>query len=146
MNRGTAFVTCLGSRDKPLVEAQNAFRCLSILSRYLSSQVPGEIKATLSPLTFKMKPSQESYVPSYADFIVEFHVGDYNSLLRTKKVSKVPNISVFYLLTFSKAFDAGDFLVKFEGLTSATKTYTSVQCGRGSDDHFELNSDLVYSN
>jgi hypothetical protein len=93
-----------------------------------------------------MKPSQESYVPSYADFIVDFRAGEFDSLLRTKKASSAPNISVFHLLTLSKAFDAGDFLVKLEGLTSATKTYTSVQCGRGSDDHFELNSDLVYSN
>jgi hypothetical protein len=38
-----------------------------------------------------------------------------------------------------------DVLAKFEGLTRAPKAYTSVQCGRGPDDHMELNSDLVYS-
>lgn len=42
-----------------------------------------------------------------------------------------------------QAFNAGDVLAELKGLTSGTKAYTSVQCGR--DQHFELNSDLVYS-
>jgi len=32
-----------------------------------------------------------------------------------------------------------------KGVTKAQKAYTSVQCGRGPEDHIELNSDLVYS-
>jgi hypothetical protein len=90
-----------------------------------------------------MKPSQESYVPSYPDFIVDFRPGEFSSGLKAKKVSSRASFTD-YLLTVFKAFEAGDFLVKFEGLTKSEKTYTSVQCGRGSEDHVELNSDLVY--
>ncbi|KAF9054589.1 hypothetical protein BJ165DRAFT_1338595 [Panaeolus papilionaceus] len=74
-----------------------------------------------------MRPTQKSYVPTHRDFIVEFAPGEYRSALRSLK-----------------AFNAGDVLAELKGLTSGTKAYTSVQCGR--DQHFELNSDLVYIN
>jgi len=73
--------------------------------------------------------SAQSYTPSHADFFVEFMPGAFCSGLRTKK-----------------AFAVHDVLAKFEGLTRGPKAYTSVQCGRGPDDHMELNSDLVYIN
>lgn len=36
-------------------------------------------------------------------------------------------------------------MAMLKGLTKGKKAYTSVQCGRGPEDHIELNSDLVYS-
>lgn len=36
-------------------------------------------------------------------------------------------------------------MTMLKGLTKGQKAYTSVQCGRGPEDHIELNSDLVYS-
>jgi hypothetical protein len=35
-------------------------------------------------------------------------------------------------------------MARLEGFTKGPKTYTSVQCGRGANDHIELNSDLKY--
>jgi len=32
-----------------------------------------------------------------------------------------------------------------KGVTKGQKAYTTLQCGRGPEDHIELNSDLVYS-
>jgi hypothetical protein len=91
-----------------------------------------------------MKPSQESYIPSHLEFIVEFAPGDFRSFLKAQKVCRVTASPEPYPDS-DKAFDAGDFLVSLEGLTRAPKAYTSVQCGRGSEDHLEVNSDLVYS-
>ncbi|EDR05667.1 uncharacterized protein LACBIDRAFT_302809 [Laccaria bicolor S238N-H82] len=76
-----------------------------------------------------MKPSQKSYVPTHRDFVVEFVPGDYMSSLKTKR-----------------GFQGGDLLARLEGFTKGPKAYTSVQCGRGANDHIELNTDLVYVN
>ena len=56
------------------------------------------------------------------------------------------NLSIEYgqVLTFSKCFYAGETIVPLEGLSKGPKAYTSVQCGPGSDDNVELNSDLVF--
>ncbi|EAU90155.1 hypothetical protein CC1G_05693 [Coprinopsis cinerea okayama7 len=75
------------------------------------------------------KPSQENYVPSHKEFIVEFVPGEYRSSLRTRQ-----------------AFKKGEVMAPLRGLTRGPKRYTSVQCGKGPDDHIELNSDLVYIN
>jgi hypothetical protein len=32
-----------------------------------------------------------------------------------------------------------------KGLTKGQKSYSTIQCGKGPEDHLELNSDLVYS-
>ena len=37
-------------------------------------------------------------------------------------------------------------MARLEGFTKGPKAYTSVQCGRGANDHIELNTDLVYCN
>ncbi|KIJ53160.1 hypothetical protein M422DRAFT_73965 [Sphaerobolus stellatus SS14] len=67
-----------------------------------------------------MKPSSDSYVPTFPGIlVVEFKPGQFSSgllLLGRNRVSRGP------------------------------KAYTSVQCGSGPDDHIELNSDLVYVN
>lgn len=53
----------------------------------------------------------------------------------------------FTRLRYFKTFKAGDYVAPLElgKLTKGPKTYTSVQYGPGSNDHIELNSDLVYS-
>ncbi|KAF5316544.1 hypothetical protein D9619_006144 [Psilocybe cf. subviscida] len=77
----------------------------------------------------KMKPSQEGYKPSHAEFVVEFVPGQYMSSLKSRK-----------------AFKAGEVMAVLTGLTRGSKAYTTVQCGRNPRDHIELNSDLVYVN
>jgi len=77
-----------------------------------------------------MKPSKETYVPSYPNlFVVEFGSAEFDSCLRAQKF-----------------FEAGEFITRLEGLSKSPKAYTSVQCGPGPDDHVELNSDLVFVN
>lgn len=43
-----------------------------------------------------------------------------------------------------KSFKAGEVITQLKGLLKSPKAYTSVQYGPGSDDHIELNSDLVF--
>lgn len=43
-----------------------------------------------------------------------------------------------------KAFEAGDVLIKLEGLTKGEKTFTTLQCGL--DDYREVGSDFVFCN
>ncbi|KAF7770587.1 hypothetical protein Agabi119p4_6561 [Agaricus bisporus var. burnettii] len=76
------------------------------------------------------KPSRLGYIQSYPHLLVDFGDGDFNSCLRA-----------------TKTFKAGDYVAPLElgKLTKGPKTYTSVQYGPGSNDHIELNSDLVYS-
>ncbi|KAG9018898.1 hypothetical protein FRB90_008479 [Tulasnella sp. 427] len=62
-------------------------------------------------------------------FQVDWQPGDFNSSLKAVR-----------------AFRQGETICPFEGLTFGPKRYTSVQCGPGSEDHVELNSDLVYVN
>ncbi|TFK25605.1 hypothetical protein FA15DRAFT_339936 [Coprinopsis marcescibilis] len=76
-----------------------------------------------------MKPSQDNYVPTHKDLAVDFVNGDFMSSLKS-------------LRSFAK----GEIIAPLEGLTRGPKRYTSVQCGKGPDDHIELNSDLVYIN
>ncbi|KIM44856.1 hypothetical protein M413DRAFT_442826 [Hebeloma cylindrosporum] len=75
------------------------------------------------------KPTQDSYIQSYREFLVEFAPGENRSSLKSLK-----------------AFKAGETMAVLKGLTKGQKAYTSVQCGRGPEDHIELNSDLVYIN
>ncbi|KAG0226182.1 hypothetical protein B0O80DRAFT_437336 [Mortierella sp. GBAus27b] len=71
---------------------------------------------------------KSAYKPTHPGlFEVVYAEGDYNSKLIA-----------------SKAYAKGDIICKVEGVTSGTKTYTSVQVGK--DAHIELNSDLVYMN
>ncbi|KIJ33946.1 hypothetical protein M422DRAFT_213317 [Sphaerobolus stellatus SS14] len=79
-----------------------------------------------------MKPSQESYVPTFPGVLaVEFKPGEFNSGLRSLK-----------------SWNAGETIVPLGGnrISKGPKAYTSVQCGSGPNDHIELNSDLVYIN
>ncbi|KII85828.1 hypothetical protein PLICRDRAFT_44244 [Plicaturopsis crispa FD-325 SS-3] len=77
-----------------------------------------------------MNPMEDSYEPSHPSlFIVQFNPGKFSSSLQAQK-----------------RFDAGEHIVLLEGLSRGPKTYTSVQCGSGLDDHVQLNSDLVYVN
>ena len=91
----------------------------------------------------------EPHRPSHADFFVEFVPGAFCSGLRTRKVSYVVSLArsvvLIHTLVALEAFEVDDVLANLEGLTKAPKAYSSVQCGRGPDDHVELNSDLVYS-
>ncbi|TFK39415.1 hypothetical protein BDQ12DRAFT_681748 [Crucibulum laeve] len=79
-----------------------------------------------------MKPTQESYTPTFAGtFVVEFAPGEFTSGLKA-----------------IEGFDAGQTMALLgrDRITKGPKAYTSVQCGRGKEDHIELNSDLVYIN
>jgi len=77
-----------------------------------------------------MKPSQETYVPSHpALFLVEFGTAEFDACLRAQK-----------------PFKPGEVITQLKGLLKSPKAYTSVQYGPGSDDHIELNSDLVFVN
>ncbi|KAF9462945.1 hypothetical protein BDZ94DRAFT_1260220 [Collybia nuda] len=76
-----------------------------------------------------MKPVKEAYIPSHPDFIVVFSTGNFSSSLKALRT-----------------FNVGEKLALLEGITKAPKAYTTVQCGPGPHDHFELNSDLVYVN
>ncbi|KAJ7035648.1 hypothetical protein C8F04DRAFT_1000763 [Mycena alexandri] len=71
----------------------------------------------------------QSYSPSHADFIVEFH-GEFSSFLKTRK-----------------SFIQGETLTVLRNLTiRSPKAYSTVQCGRGVEDNAELNSDFLYVN
>ncbi|KAJ6581205.1 hypothetical protein B0H19DRAFT_1114212 [Mycena capillaripes] len=71
-----------------------------------------------------------SYTPSHPDFIVEFESGKFTSFLKTRR-----------------SFAEGDTLVFLRNSTpSPKKAYSTVQCGKGSQDNVELNSDFQYVN
>ncbi|ETW79066.1 hypothetical protein HETIRDRAFT_323246 [Heterobasidion irregulare TC 32-1] len=77
-----------------------------------------------------MTATRESYEPSHPGlFSIEFKEGEYSSALFA-----------------DKDFAEGQVLAFLEGLTKGPKAYSSVQCGPNSDDHIELNSDLLYVN
>ncbi|KAH6916140.1 hypothetical protein BKA70DRAFT_1501829 [Coprinopsis sp. MPI-PUGE-AT-0042] len=76
-----------------------------------------------------MKPTQADYKPSHLDFLVQFSPGEFTSGLIT-----------------TRSWKAGDRMTPLTGLTQGPKRYSSVQCGKGPNDHVELNSDLVYVN
>ncbi|TFY79069.1 hypothetical protein EWM64_g4946 [Hericium alpestre] len=77
-----------------------------------------------------MKPTQESYTPSHPGlFAVAFKPGAFSSACIAQK-----------------DFKAGETIARLEGLTVSPRSYTTVQCGPGPEDHIELNSDLVYVN
>ncbi|KAJ7695087.1 hypothetical protein B0H17DRAFT_930971 [Mycena rosella] len=69
------------------------------------------------------------YIPSHADFVVEFKPGDFASFLRA-----------------GRHFGQGDTLAVLNKATRSDKAYSTVQCGKESKDNIELNSDLVYVN
>lgn len=76
-----------------------------------------------------LEPSKEP-PPSHPDlFRVERRPGSFNSCLLAQK-----------------CFAEGEVLCKLQGLTKGPKAYSSVQCGPGDEDHFELGSDLLYMN
>lgn len=73
---------------------------------------------------------REFYVPSHPGlFQVVFKSGNYRSALIA-----------------SKGFEAGEVIAHLTGLTKGLRSYATLQCGRGSDDHVFLNSDLLYVN
>jgi len=76
-----------------------------------------------------MKPSQNSYTPTHPGLLVQFVAGDYRSSMMTQR-----------------SWAKGEVIAWLKGLTPGPKRYTSVQCGKGPNDHIELNSDLVYIN
>ncbi|KAG8894610.1 hypothetical protein FRB99_001103 [Tulasnella sp. 403] len=59
------------------------------------------------------------------------------------KVNKQPGDYNSSLVAL-KSFKAGDTICLMRGLTSGQKKYSTVQCGP--NEHFELNSDLLYVN
>lgn len=67
------------------------------------------------------------YKPSHSDFLVQFLPGEFTSGLIT-----------------TRSWKSGDRMTPLTGLTQGPKRYTTVQCGKGPNDHVELNSDLVY--
>jgi hypothetical protein len=91
-----------------------------------------------------MKPSRETYVPSHPTlFLVEFGSAEFDSCLRAQKVSAL-ELMCRAELNSLKSFEAGEIITQLKGLSKGPKAYTSVQCGTGSEDHIELNSDLVF--
>ncbi|KAF9526131.1 hypothetical protein CPB83DRAFT_770863 [Crepidotus variabilis] len=76
-----------------------------------------------------MSSTEKSYVPTHAEFVVNFAPGEYNSGLCTLK-----------------DFKAGEIMALVTGTTKNKKTYTSVQYGSGPEENFEFNSDLSYIN
>ncbi|KAH9004694.1 hypothetical protein EDB86DRAFT_2884976 [Lactarius hatsudake] len=73
---------------------------------------------------------RESYVPSHPGlFQVNFKPGNYGSVLIA-----------------CKDFEAAEVIAHLAGLTKAPRSYATMQCGRGPDDHVLLNSDLLYVN
>lgn len=92
-----------------------------------------------------MKQSQESYVPSHPNlFVVEFSNEEYSSCLRASKVQPFSCTIRSGSHNILQNYKAGETITLIEGISRGPKAYTSVQCGLGPDDHFELNSDLVY--
>ncbi|KAG7443665.1 uncharacterized protein BT62DRAFT_934897 [Guyanagaster necrorhizus] len=69
-------------------------------------------------------PSKEN-----PNFVVQLQPGEYKSFLKSLK-----------------AFEKGQVIASLEGVTKAPKSYRTVQCGPGPEDHIELNSDFVYVN
>ncbi|KAJ6496785.1 hypothetical protein DFH09DRAFT_1205011 [Mycena vulgaris] len=67
------------------------------------------------------------YTPSHTDFVVEFKPGNFASFLKTRR-----------------DFVQGDTLTVLKNLTPSGKAYSTVQCGKGSQDNVELNSDFLY--
>ncbi|KZV72242.1 SET domain-containing protein [Peniophora sp. CONT] len=77
-----------------------------------------------------MKPQAQGYVPSHPGIVeVKFGDGELDSGL-----------------VALKDFEPDTVIASVYGTTIGPKAYTSVQCGRGENDHIELNSDLVYVN
>lgn len=77
-----------------------------------------------------MSSERESYVPSHPGlFQVDFKPGDYCSALIA-----------------CKGFESGEVITHLTGLTKSPRSYATVQCGHGPDDHLSLNSDLRYVN
>ncbi|KAF8269862.1 hypothetical protein EI94DRAFT_1724466 [Lactarius quietus] len=73
---------------------------------------------------------RESYIPSHPSlFQVDFKPGNYCSGLIA-----------------CKGFEAGEVMTYLTGLTKSPRTYATMQCGPGPDDHLSLNSDLLYVN
>ncbi|KAF8196736.1 hypothetical protein K438DRAFT_1906208 [Mycena galopus ATCC 62051] len=72
-----------------------------------------------------------SYTPSHPDFFVEFKSGKFTSFLKTRRLGA--------------GFCKGDTLTVLHNLTRSPKAYSTVQCGRGSEDNVELNSDFVFA-
>ncbi|KAJ7636069.1 hypothetical protein DFH06DRAFT_1219893 [Mycena polygramma] len=70
-----------------------------------------------------------SYTPSHPDFVVEFKSGEFSSFLKTRR-----------------SFEQGDTLTILRNLKRSAKAYSTVQCGGGSEDNVELNSDFLYVN
>ncbi|KAH9967295.1 hypothetical protein BC827DRAFT_1123342 [Russula dissimulans] len=50
------------------------------------------------------------------------------------------------VLIACKDFEVGEVLTDLTGLTKAPKSYATIQCGPGPEDHCSLNSDLDYVN
>ncbi|KAK0446650.1 hypothetical protein EV421DRAFT_1790506 [Armillaria borealis] len=63
------------------------------------------------------------------NFVVQVQLGEYKSFLKSLK-----------------AFEEGEVIASLDGATKAPKSYRTVQCGLGPEDHIELNSDFVYVN
>jgi len=45
-----------------------------------------------------------------------------------------------------KGFEVGQVIAHLTGLTKGPRSYATMQCGHGPDDHVDLNSDLLYVN
>ncbi|KAJ7460623.1 hypothetical protein FB451DRAFT_1269698 [Mycena latifolia] len=86
------------------------------------------VPISLASCTASSPPMALSSTP-HTDFIVEFKSGNFASFLRTRK-----------------HFAKGDTLTILADLTRSRKAYSTVQCGKGSQDNIELNSDFVYVN
>ncbi|KAJ7485677.1 hypothetical protein FB451DRAFT_1027106 [Mycena latifolia] len=68
--------------------------------------------------------------PTHLAFVVEFNKGDFASLLRARRF-----------------FAQGEILAVLTTCAPQNnRTYSSVQCGKGSEDNMEFNSDVVYAN
>jgi hypothetical protein len=84
--------------------------------------------------------------PSHPDlFLVERRPGSFNSSLCAQKVRQQICGNDCCLSKSAQSFTTGEIICKLEGLTKGPKAYSSVQCGTGEEDHFELCSDLLYS-
>ncbi len=99
-----------------------------------------------------MSAREEAYVPSHPDlFEVEFRPGDYCSALIARKV-RLRGFAVFFggvrassnHFCLSQDYQAGEVMVYLTGLTTGPKSYATLQCGPGPDDHVLPASDLVY--
>jgi hypothetical protein len=99
--------------------------------------------------------AKDVYVPSHPGlFEVDFRDGEYCSALIACKVRPPPHNPPVPLappgapqnlfLSLSQDFDAGQVMVHLTDLTKGPKSYATLQCGPGPDDHVLVNSDLSY--